>query len=340
MNLTDAFLIHPVAMARAVTVLNAELGMLERGIGKAKRIEWLVAQREQLVAEAAIEMPLQMRPMIEAMSTHDVLRIFHVIRQNMQSIGGGSTFRHLRNAQRRQKLPERFIDNVSLQGCLMLLENDVEFSAVLQRITRPMQDRISSLPSVHASAARFKAIEESVDLATSKQARILAVLQEVLLESWDDIVDSIDFSDRDIAYARARILDQDIMLCLSAIVRVTGASVFDDMAEGIIAEGIASYQSIINALLNDRIYELRGDVQIARVSEAPEAAPQHHDVSAPSTENEMPELWSIEQTATYLGVTRVTVHRLLARGAITGVHVRRRHLVVCGSVRKYLDLDR
>jgi|GEM_PF-3095869 len=109
MNITDAFLICPPAMDAAQAALAVELSMLQNGIGRKKRIEWLVAQRDKLIADAVIVVPMVVGPMIGEISTHDTLATLQAIDRYLVDTKAGSTFRDLlrctRIAHREQELP-------------------------------------------------------------------------------------------------------------------------------------------------------------------------------------------------------------------------------------------
>jgi len=90
--------------------------MLNLGIGKGKRREWLIAQRDRLLSGAVLSVPAHLVPMIDALSTSDAVSLLAIVQRNLETMCVGSTFRHLRNAKRRMGLPDDVLDPLSVNG--------------------------------------------------------------------------------------------------------------------------------------------------------------------------------------------------------------------------------
>jgi len=342
MNLIDAYFMHPVALDHARAVLHVELDMLRNGIGVKKRREWLVAQRNKLCADAVITVPPLVAPILESLTTRDALRIFAHIENNLTAMGAGSTFRSLRNAQRRNGLSENVFDQASINGALIVLSDDAEFCEVFSRLVLGLLENIDRSPAFAAMNDAYARIAERNDLETVKQQRLL----QLASESFPQMIDYLNFDvmeERTIAYLRGRLLDQSIMASLAALVRVQGAGIFESSVRDIVDVNITAYRQVIQGILNGRILELSDPVTAATPPDLAErSTPNDHDhVSSATTAAPNigePELLSINETADMLRVSRITVQRLLKRGAIESTHVGRRHLVVYSSILKYLSL--
>ncbi|MBK7032424.1 MAG: hypothetical protein IPH49_03960 [Ignavibacteria bacterium] len=104
MTITDAFFVDPMAMEHARQILAVELDMLRSGATVSQRIDWLASQRNTMCSEAALFIPTQLVPLLDSMSTQDTLALLNVVQQNLATMKIGTTFRHLRNAERRMGL--------------------------------------------------------------------------------------------------------------------------------------------------------------------------------------------------------------------------------------------
>lgn len=342
MNLIDAYFMHPLALDHARAVLHVELDMLRNGIGVKKRREWLVEQRNRLCVDAVITVPPLVAPILESLTTRDALRIFSHIENNLAAMGAGSTFRSLRNAQRRNGLPENVFDQATINGALIVLSNDVEFCEVFSHLVLGLLENIDQSPAFAAMNEAYARIAERNDLETVKQQQLM----QLAGECFPQLIDHLNFDvmeERTIAYLRGRLLDQSIMASLSALVRVQGAGIFEGSVNAVVEVNITAYRQVIQGVLNSRILELSDPSAPSAPIEPPAPSSildrDHGLVETPADSNTDPRAFlSIDETAELLRVTRVTIHRLLKRGALEGVHVGRRHLVVRASVMRYLAL--
>ena len=344
-NITDAYLVHPVAMEHARCVIAGELDMLHRGIGKKKRIEWLAAQRDMQCRDSALFIPLQIAPALEAMTTKDTVTLLDLIGRSLASMKIGTTLRHLRNAQRRMGLPGNVLDPLIVQGAMLLLAGDKDFASSYKRASEPFLQHLESTPHFQIGHEYYNEVMSSHDLETNKQRKLIEYLTKTIPAVLQDMPDIDDKTIREMAYMYGRLLDQDIMLTLSMIVREMGAGVFDQLSFDIIDHAIITYRVVVTGLINDRITELCMIDSAVQPSEITQSAPDIQ-VDAPVRAHElpiipakpMPDLLSINDTAEYLRVTRVTIGRLLKSGALSGTHVGRRHLVSRASIDRYLAL--
>lgn len=342
MNITDAYLIAPMAMDHARVILAEELAVLGNGIGRKKRVEWLEAQRERMCREAALFVPSQLAPFIDSLGTQDAIALLHIVGQNLASMNIGRTFRHLRSAQRRVGLSGQVLDVITVNGAMLLLADDDDFVSSLHRALTPLMQHMESSEAFRSAEGPFNEIMSSHDLETNKQSRAVEYALTTLPNIFSDMPDIDQGTIREIAYMYGRLLDQDIMLSITAIVRHLGAGIFDQLAPEIIDHSLKAYRSVLSALINDRITELSGEDllrqpdTIAHSMPVSASAPQSDEPSP--QDPRLPDLASIDETAAYLRVVRGTVHRLLKSGALTGTHVGRRHFVTRSSIEKYLSL--
>lgn len=341
MTMADAYLVHPIALHDARYILDGELDMLNRGIGKGKRREWLIAQRDQLLSDAALSVPAHLVPMIDALSTSDTISFLAIVQRNLETMCIGSTFRHLRNAKRRLGLPDDVLDTLSVNGALLLLINDDEVKASLRRLYTPLLDHLSSSGVFQDSATQYEDIMQQTALETEKQRKAIDLALSVLPEVLASMPDFDDAFVRDFVYIRGRILDEDIMPCLSAIIHELGAGVLDQMKADIVSNNLVTYRHVLGHLIGRRIDELAGTgttvsrPDVTPITTAPIA--QESSLSLPPlADNEL--LLSIAETAAMLNVVPLTVTRLIKNGSIMGTHVGRRHMVVRQSVLDYLDI--
>jgi len=341
MTITDAYLVHPIALHDARFILDGELDMLNRGIGKRKRCEWLIAQRDQLLSDAVLSVPAHLVPMIDALSTSDTIALLAIVQHNLETMCVGSTLRHLRNAKRRLGLPDDVPDILSVNGALLLLINDDEVSASLRRLYAPLLEHLSASQAFQDSATLYDGIMQETGLETEKQRRGIDLAMSVLPEVLASMPDFDEAFVRDFAYVRGRILDQDIMPCLSAIIRELGAGVLDQMKAEIVSNNLETYRHVLGHLVGRRIDELAGTgTAVSTLTAMPittvPIAQESSQSLPPMADNKL--LLTIAETEAMLKVVRITVTRLIKKGAIEGTHVGRRHMVVRQSVLDYLDL--
>ncbi len=343
MTITDAILINPMAMEHARGILAGELAMLHNGVGTKKRIEWLITQRDTVCRDASVFLPAHLAPELEAMSTRDAVSYLEAARRKLAALNIGSTFRHLRNAERRMGRSGFTLDPISQQGAMLLLANDEDFVSAYRRAVEPLLQHMESSPLFLEAERRYSEIMSTRDLETNKQRLVIEHVMQTLPDMLVGMPGLESRIVREIAYLNGRLLDQDIMLALAAVIRELGAGVIDQLSTFIIDEVVDTYRMVLSGLINDRITELMGDRQPikARVEQnVINSTPL--DVNSVQNQDaaQLPDLLSIIETAEYLRVTRTTIHRLLRSGALTGTHVGRRHLITRKSIENYLALSR
>ena len=161
MNITDAFLVHPYAVEHARKVLGGELDMLSRGIGKSKRREWLIAQRNQLLTDAPLFVPTTLAPVLQTISESEAIAALGIVNNNLQALGMGSSIRALRNAQRRLALPDDILDVATLNGAILLLSNDEAFTQTLRNAFSPFLEHILNTEDVKGAEQQYNQIMAS-----------------------------------------------------------------------------------------------------------------------------------------------------------------------------------
>ncbi|MBC8124889.1 MAG: hypothetical protein H7X70_04075, partial [Candidatus Kapabacteria bacterium] len=315
MSITDAYLVHPVAMEHARHVIAGEIDMLHRGIGKKKRIEWLASQRDRLCIDAALFIPTHLAPLIESMSTKNTIALLGEIGRSLELINAGTTIRDLRNAQRRMGLPGYVLDPITMNGAMLLLVEDEGFIAAKKRAFTPLMNHLESSKEFRDAEAPYDAIMASHDLDTKKQRRAKDFALQVLPSILVGMPDLTDNNVRDIAYIYGRLLDQETMPSLAACVKELCAGIFDHLTSAIITESIEAYRVVLTELINDRITELSDadhKHQPAEIKQKSTTIPQPDvpvvDQQPISDSQPSSEFLSINETAEYLRVTRVTIH--------------------------------
>ena len=342
MTITDAILINPMAMEHARGILAGELAMLHNGVGTKKRIDWLVTQRDTVCRDASVFLPAHLAPELEAMSTRDAVSYLESARRNLAALNIGSTFRHLRNAERRMGRSGFTLDPISQQGAMLLLADDEDFASAYRRAVEPLLQHMESSPLFLEAEQRYSEIMSTTDLETNKQRLVIEHVMQTLPEMLIGMPGLESSIVREIAYLNGRLLDQDIMLALVAVIRELGAGVIDQLSTFIIDDVVVTYRMVLSGLINDRITELKGDRQPVTSHIEPNApTPLTADPSPVQNQDatQLPDLLSIIETAEYLRVTRTTIHRLLRSGALPGTHVGRRHLITRKSIENYLALS-
>lgn len=332
MNITDAFLIDPMAMEHARQILAVELDMLRNSATVQQRIEWLASQRNTMCSEAALFIPTQLVPLLDSMSTQDTLALLNVVQRNLATMKIGTTFRHLRNAERRMGLSGFVLDPLMQHGAMLLLEDDAEFTASLVRALEPVKQHMESNPAFQIGQQRFDEIMSRTDLETNKQRDVM----DYAMQSVPDLLVGLPDLDgkilREFVYMYGRLLDQDIMRTLSVIIRELGAGIFDQLSGHIIDRALTTYRTVIAGLINDRITEINTTNTHHQPTEVAQSAPL-------STPAPLPDgLVTIKETAAFLRVTRVTVERLIKSGALEGTHIGRKHLITRKSIDIYLAI--
>ncbi len=342
MNITDAILIDPIAMDHARQILARELDMLHKGVGRKKRIEWLSTQRDVQCRDAALFIPSQLAPALESLTTRDSIALLEIVRGRLTALNIGTTFRHLRNAERRMGLPGNVLDPLLQQGAMLLLADDEDFVAALRRAVEPLLQHMESTPAFGNAEKQYAEIMSRTDLETNKQRSVIEHVMQVFPDMLTGMPEPTDRNVRDIAYVYGRLLDQDLMLALTAIIREVGAGIFDQLSADIISRAITTYRVVVMGLINDRISELQEDRQpVVTELMSTDVAPTttNPDPAQVNVTTHPPDLLSIIETADYLRVTRTTIYRLIKSGALTGTHVGRRHLITRKSIENYLALS-
>ncbi|MBK6418512.1 MAG: hypothetical protein IPF79_04875 [Ignavibacteria bacterium] len=208
-----------------------------------------------MCSEAALFIPTQLVPLLDSMSTQDTLALLNVVQQNLATMKIGTTFRHLRNAERRRGLSGFVLDPSCSKGYVSL-EDDADFTASLVRALEPVKQHMESNPAFQIGQQRFDEIMSRTDLETNKQRDVM----EYAMQSVPDLLVGLPDLDgtilREFVYMYGRLLDQDIMLTLSVIVRELGAGIFDQISSHIIDRALTTYRTVITGLINDRITEI------------------------------------------------------------------------------------
>ncbi|MBK6292818.1 MAG: helix-turn-helix domain-containing protein [Ignavibacteria bacterium] len=333
MTITDAFFVDPMAMEHARQILAVELDMLRSGATVHQRIDWLASQRNSMCGEAALFIPTQLVPLLDSMSTQDTLALLNVVQRNLASMKIGTTFRHLRNAERRMGLSGFVLDPLMQHGAMLLLEDDADFTASLARALEPVKQHMESNPAFQIGQQRFDEIMSRTDLETNKQRDVM----EYAMQSVPDLLVGLPDLDgtilREFVYMYGRLLDQDIMRTLSVIIRELGAGIFDQISGHIIDRALITYRTVITGLINDRITEINTTNTHHQPTEIA------HSVDLPTPPPLPDGLVTIKEAAAFLRINRVTVERLIKNGALEGTHVGRKHLITRKSIDIYLALS-
>ncbi|HLP27098.1 MAG TPA: helix-turn-helix domain-containing protein [Candidatus Didemnitutus sp.] len=346
-NIADAQLVHPIAMEHARGVLDHEMKMLTSGIKKKARIEFLVAARRRMTAEAPVVVPSALRQIMSAQPLSEFIARQDEENPVLRGPFTRSTFRDLRSARRRLGIRTETADPYSISGALLVLAQDEEATEVLQRLMTPLMEHLASSPTFHDANQEVNAIMSRPDSADDKQRRVA----EIGIALWPVVFETMPEwpagAVRDLAYLRGMILDQDIMKSLSAIIGEIGTDFLDDHREAMMNDSVESYRVVLSAIINERLEELgvASEPETGHVSRNITAsAPAKASSVEPAPENRsfdaLPLMLTMDETAKLLRVTRMTIHRRLKDGSLEGRHVGVNHLILTESVKKYLDVEK
>lgn len=347
LNIADAQLVHPIAMEHARGVLDHEMKMLTSGIRKKARIEFLVAARSRMTAEASVVVPSALRQIMNAQPLSDFIARQDEENPVLRGPFTRSTFRDLRSARRRLGIHTEMADPYAISGALLLLAQDEEATELLQRLMTPLMEHLASSPTFHDANQEVNAIMSGSDSADDKQRRVA----EIGIALWPIVFETMPEwpagAVRDLVRLRGMILDQDIIRSLSAIIGEIGTEFLDEHREAMMSDSVESYRVVLSAIINERLEELgvasepetgrvSRNIKVAASKVAPNVEPAPENLSFDA----LPLMLTMEETAKLLRVTRMTIHRRLKDGSLEGRHVGVNHLILTESVKKYLDLEK
>jgi len=324
----DLFTLHPIAWTHAQDILARESVMLQNGIGVEQRAEFLLNEYQRLMAQSPVAIQQTWAEIIKEWDRPSAVRDIDALRLNLEGHGFRGTLRELRALYRRHGLDDTVLDvNLAIAGCWILAE-DESFAIPARRILKPIVDAILSDETVAAAEPTYQQILASVELQSVKGRAITELAIETLGPIMDQLPDMLFTKPdqiRDLVLLRGRLLDLTISDLFLTILSTAGTVPLRRIFTESLDHAVVAYQHVIRFTLQERMERLG-------VMTFPVAPP----VSTPPAPNrdETTALLTPDEAARRLGVSKVTLWRLVRDGAITKTYIR-------GAVRyDPHDLDR
>ncbi len=324
----DLFTLHPIAWTHAQDVLAKESVMLQNGIGVEQRAEFLLNEYQRLMTQSPVAIQQTWTEIIKEWDRPSAARDIDALRLNLEGHGFHGTLRELRALYRRHGLADSVLDpNLVIAGCLMLSE-DESFTSPARRILQPIIDAVLTDEHVAATEPAYQQILASVELQSVKDRAVIDLAIDALTPVMERLPELLfnDFDQvRDLVTVRGRLLDLTLTDLLLTILNTAGTAPLRHMFTESLDHAVAAYQHVIRRTLHERLERL--GVTTIPVEPSVTSPP-------PSNRDEQDTILTSDEAARRLGVSKVTLWRLVRDGAITKTYIR-------GAVRyDPHDLDR
>lgn len=347
----ELYLLSPLAWTHAQDLLARESEMIEKGVGKKKRREYLERECERLQELSEVSLTETLDEFIADLKRQDVIVGSEDMRARFDRYGFIGTPRTVRNINRRLGNEDVGLDITTILAGIHILGEDEVFAATANRAFAPFFDTLFAHPAYAEGEAAFNVLQGERLLPSEKDRQAKALAVDMITKALEGFETLHIESKRVEAYLRGRLLDIELADIMVAILTTGGLATVESVMRESVDVQLDQYWSVLWHALDPRMTELGGwsdeadddneenDVEADSTSTQRTATAQ-----SPSTRTDAPmtsaahasPLLSLEQTRSILNVSRTTVYRLVRDGALEKVSVRGRVHVTRASVDKYI----